>query len=104
VAGDRASRAVDFRLPGIYGPGRSAIDQVRPARRGASTSPARSSRASMSTISRHRAGRDDASAPGAIYNVADDLPAPNSEVIAYACELLGLPVPPDLRGTRRRRR
>jgi len=32
--------------------------------------------------------------PGAIYNVADDLPAPNSEVIAHACALLALPVPP----------
>ena len=44
-------------------------------------------------------------APGAIYNVADDLPASNSEVIAYACELLGLPVPPvDPVGRGRRRR
>ena len=31
---------------------------------------------------------------GAIYNVADDEPAPNAEVIACAFELLGQPVPP----------
>ena len=42
---------------------------------------------------------------GAIYNVADDLPAPTSEVVAYACELLGLPVPPVIPvGAGRRRR
>ena len=29
-----------------------------------------------------------------IWNVADDLPASNADVIAYACELLGRPVPP----------
>ena len=32
--------------------------------------------------------------PGAIYNVADDLPASSSEVTAFACELLGRPIPP----------
>ena len=29
-----------------------------------------------------------------VYNVADDLPAPNAEVIAHAFTLLGKPVPP----------
>jgi nucleoside-diphosphate-sugar epimerase len=28
-----------------------------------------------------------------VYNVTDDLPASSSELIAYACELLGKPVP-----------
>ena len=31
--------------------------------------------------------------PGAAYNVCDNDPAPPQEVIAYAAELLGLPVP-----------
>ena len=31
---------------------------------------------------------------GAIYNVADDLPAATGEVVAFACALLGKPVPP----------
>ena len=31
--------------------------------------------------------------PGAVYNLCDDDPAPPEEVIAYAAELLGLPVP-----------
>ena len=32
--------------------------------------------------------------PGAIYNVCDDDPAPPQDVIEYAADLLGLPVPP----------
>ena len=32
--------------------------------------------------------------PGAAYNVCDDDPAPPEDVIAYAAELLGVPVPP----------
>jgi nucleoside-diphosphate-sugar epimerase len=31
---------------------------------------------------------------GGIYNVADDLPAPTADVVACACQLLGMPVPP----------
>ena len=34
--------------------------------------------------------------PGRCYNVADDEPAPPQDVIAYAAELLGLPMPPDI--------
>ena len=32
--------------------------------------------------------------PGAAYNLCDDDPAPPEDVIAYAAELLGLPIPP----------
>ena len=32
--------------------------------------------------------------PGAAYNLCDDDPAPPEDVIGYAAELLGLPVPP----------
>jgi len=32
--------------------------------------------------------------PGAVYNVADDAPAEPATVIAHACEVLGMPVPP----------
>ncbi|MEO8559891.1 MAG: SDR family NAD(P)-dependent oxidoreductase, partial [Rhodospirillales bacterium] len=31
---------------------------------------------------------------GAIYNVCDDLPAPSADVVAYACNLLGVEPPP----------
>lgn len=32
--------------------------------------------------------------PGAIYNVCDDEPVPPQDVIGYAAELQGLPLPP----------
>jgi nucleoside-diphosphate-sugar epimerase len=34
--------------------------------------------------------------PGRVYNLADDLPAPPQDVIAFAAELLGLPVLPEV--------
>jgi nucleoside-diphosphate-sugar epimerase len=33
---------------------------------------------------------------GGAYNLCDDAPCPNSDVIAYAAQLLGLPVPPEI--------
>jgi len=41
-----------------------------------------------------RARAIDAPLGHAIYNVADDEPAPPEDVVAYAADLLGLPVPP----------
>jgi len=38
--------------------------------------------------------------PGAIYNLCDNDPAPPEDVIGYAAELLGLPIPPGI-GNRR---
>ncbi len=34
--------------------------------------------------------------PGRVYNVCDDEPAPPEDVLGYAAELLGLPVPPEV--------
>jgi len=74
-----------FRLPGIYGPGRSALDRPQAAR---ILAPGQVfSRVHVDDIvSGVIAGFD---APPGAYNLADDCPAPQSEVIAYACELLG---------------
>jgi nucleoside-diphosphate-sugar epimerase len=90
-----AATALDiFRLPGIYGPRRSAIDQVkagtarridRPDHAFSRIHVADLAGTVLAALTRSR---------GAIYNVADDLPAPTAEVVAYACELLALPAPP----------
>ena len=84
-----------FRLPGIYGPGRSAIDQVREgtARR-IHREGHRTSRVHVDDIV--AALRLAAASPPkpAIYNLADDEPAANPEVVDYACELLGIAPPP----------
>ncbi|MDQ0248235.1 nucleoside-diphosphate-sugar epimerase [Sphingomonas kyeonggiensis] len=82
-----------FRLPGIYGPGRSPLDRIRAGAAARVDVPGQVfSRVHVDDIvSGVIAGFD--GPPGA-YNLADDLPAPQSDVIAYGCALLGLPVPP----------
>ena len=84
-----------FRLAGIYGPGRGPFSKVRngTARRiikegqvFSRTHVADIARVLMASINRPN--------PGAAYNVCDDDPAPPEDVIAYAAELLGVPVPP----------
>jgi nucleoside-diphosphate-sugar epimerase len=85
-----------FRLSGIYGPGRSAIDRVRSgkARRIVKKDQV-FSRIHVEDIAQVLAASMKRPNPGEIYNVADDRPAPPQDVIEYAACLLGLPVPPD---------
>ena len=84
-----------FRLAGIYGPGRSALDTVRQGRAQRIDKPgqvfSRIHIADIVQVLRASMARPD---PGAVYNVCDDDPAPPEAVIAYACRLLGLPPPP----------
>ena len=84
-----------FRLAGIYGPGRSALDAVRQGRAQRIDMPghvfSRIHVADIVAALRASMARPD---PGAIYNLADDDPAAPEAVIAYACELLGVPAPP----------
>lgn len=86
-------RAHVFRLPGIYGPGRSPLDRIRAGTATRIDVPGQVfSRVHVDDIvAGVIAGFD--GPPGA-YNLADDCPAPQSDVIAYGCALLGLPVPP----------
>ena len=86
---------VVFRLPGIYGPGRSALDTVR-------------SGAAKRVVKEgqvfNRMHVDDIAAaleasiknPRAhdLYNLADDEPAPPQDVIEHACALLNVDPPP----------
>jgi nucleoside-diphosphate-sugar epimerase len=91
----QAMGATLFRLPGIYGPGRSAIDQVKAGSARRIDKPGQVfSRIHVEDIAATVLAAMTHPSPGAIYNVADDLPAPTADVVAYACDLLGLPVPP----------
>jgi len=84
-----------FRLAGIYGPGRSALDQVRAGRARRIDKPNHKfSRIHVDDIATALVASIAASNPGAIYNLCDDEPAPSAEVTAYACELLGVDPPP----------
>lgn len=96
AAADAAWRAIGarvFRLPGIYGPGRSALDRVRDCRATRIDLPGQVfSRIHVDDIARGVVAGF--AAPAGVYNLADDLPASQNDVIAYACRLLGAPLPP----------
>lgn len=98
AAGLETGAAVDiFRLPGIYGPGRSAIDQVKAGTARRIDKPGQVfSRIHVEDVAGTVRLALDRAYTGAIYNVADDLPAATGDVVAFACELLGKPVPPAL--------
>jgi nucleoside-diphosphate-sugar epimerase len=101
-AAERAWQAMGatlFRLPGIYGPGRSAIDQVKAGTARRIDKPGQVfSRIHVEDIAATVLAAIDRPSQeviqGAIYNVADDLAAPTADVIAYACALLAVPAPP----------
>lgn len=82
-----------LRLPGIYGPGRSALDRVRhgQARRIAIAGQV-FSRVHVADIASGVMAAL-AGPPGA-YNLADDAPDSQNAVIEEACRLLGVPPPP----------
>ena len=83
-----------FRLAGIYGPGRGPFTKVRDgtARRIIKEGQV-FSRTHVADIARILAASINKPNPGAAYNVCDDDPAPPQDVIAYAADLLGLPIP-----------
>ncbi len=84
-----------FRLAGIYGPGRSALDTVRAgiARRIYREGHV-FGRIHVEDIVQVLLASIEQSKPGEIYNVTDGNPAPSHEVIEYACEMLGRTPPP----------
>ena len=82
-----------LRLPGIYGPERSALDRVHAGR---------AQRIDLPGQVFSRVHVDDIvsgtilalNAPAGIYNLGDDLPASQNKVIEHACQLLRTPAPP----------
>ena len=81
-----------LRLPGIYGPGRSALDRVAEGR---------AHRIDLPDQIFSRVHVDDIvsalvaalGGPAGVYNIADDEPASQNRVIEQACDLLGRPWP-----------
>jgi len=83
-----------FRLPGIYGPGRSALDQVLAGKARRIDKPGHQfSRIHVDDIARTLIKSIDNPNPGRIYNVCDDEAASPADVTAFACQLLQKPVP-----------
>lgn len=86
-----------FRIAGIYGPGRNALATVASGAARRIVKPGQVfNRIHVEDI----AGVLEASMarprPGGVYNLADDLPAPPQDVIAYAAEKLGVAPPPEV--------
>lgn len=86
-----------FRLAGIYGPGRSPLDKVRAGRAQRVAKPGHLfSRIHVADIAGVLKASMAKPNPGGVYNVCDDDPAEPSDVIKYACELLGVAVPEEI--------
>jgi hypothetical protein len=82
-----------FRLPGIYGPGRSPLDRVAAGTAHRTGMAGQMfSRIHVHDLARGVIAGFDA-LPGA-YNLADDLPAPQDEVVEFASALFGAAPPP----------
>lgn len=89
-----------FRLPAIYGPGRSVVDRLREGSAKLVRKPGQIF---------NRIHRDDAVSglfasmarprPGAAYNLSDDEPVPADVVMEWAADRLGLPRPPEVAWT-----
>ena len=92
----RGAEADILRLAGIYGPGRNALINLAQgeARRIAKKGQV-FNRAHVDDIAQISSLVLTRSFKGAIWNVADDEPAPPQDVIAYAAGLLGLDPPPE---------
>ena len=82
-----------FRLPGIYGPGRSALDRVKQGKAHRIDLPNQVfSRIHVDDIvSAVQASFD---GPPGVYNLADDSPCSQNKVIEAACDIAGLDYPP----------
>ncbi|MEZ5851441.1 MAG: SDR family oxidoreductase [Hyphomicrobiaceae bacterium] len=86
-----------FRLAGIYGPGRSAIDSLRAGTARRIVKPGQVfNRIHVEDIATTvLAGMAHPEATG-LFNVTDDEPAPPQDVVAFAASLLGVPPPPEM--------
>lgn len=85
-----------FRLPGIYGPGRSAFDRLRKGEARRIAAPGQVfSRIHVDDLAAGLEASIVRPRAGGIYNLCDDEPAANSDVVGYAAGLLGLEPPPE---------
>lgn len=82
-----------FRLPGIYGPGRSMLNRIEEGR---------AHRIALPDQVFSRVHVDDLASgviasfagPAGVYNLADDEPCHQNRLIEWGCAMLGAPLPP----------
>ena len=84
-----------FRLAGIYGPSRSAFDALRAGTAKRIDAGAQKfSRIHVDDIANVLLASMAKPRPDAIYNVCDDEPAAQADIVAYAAQLLSIEPPP----------
>lgn len=84
-----------FRLPGIYGPERSAFERIEEGKAHRIDLPGQVfSRVHVDDIAAGVVAAIARDAPQGAYNLADDLPSSQNSVIEEACRLLGVAPPP----------
>jgi nucleoside-diphosphate-sugar epimerase len=84
-----------FRLAGIYGPGRGPFSKVKSGKAQRIIKKDQVfSRIHVEDIVQVLCASIAAGTDGGVYNVCDNYQAPPQDVIGYAAELLGLPIPP----------
>ena len=84
-----------FRLPGIYGPGRSIFDRIAEGKAKRIDLPGQVfSRVHVDDIAGGVLAALTGDAPPGAYNLGDDLPASQIAVVEQACALLGIEPPP----------
>ena len=84
-----------FRLPGIYGPGRSAIDSLRAGTARRVDKPGQVfCRIHVDDIGGALIASMARPMPGTAWNIVDDEPAPAAQVVEHAARLLGVEPPP----------
>jgi nucleoside-diphosphate-sugar epimerase len=85
-----------LRLAGIYGPGRNLLLKLREGEARRIVKPGQKfNRTHVDDVAQAIGLTLGSDGPGAIWNVADDEPAPPQDVIAYAAGLLDMPPPPE---------
>jgi nucleoside-diphosphate-sugar epimerase len=96
--GARTGKAVQvFRLAGIYGPGRNPFVKLAEGRAQRIVKPGQVfNRIHADDIAAVLAASLDRPRPGAVYNVADDEPAPPQDVTALAAAMAGVAPPPEM--------
>ena len=86
-----------FRLAGIYGPGRSVLDDIRAGTARRIVKPGQLfSRIHVEDIAGVLLAAMAGESRAPIFNVCDDEPAAPADVVAYGCGLLGVEPPPEI--------
>lgn len=86
-----------FRLAGIYGPGKNAIRSVMEGKSRRVIKPGQVfGRIHREDIASALWLAAQSSLASEVFNLADDLPSPPQDVIAYAADLLGVEPPPEV--------